>query len=105
MFDEHHKNAGRYKLFNDKSLRDTILNRLHLQLNRMGMVPAEAKLSLGLVCGHITEHNRNWLQSIFGPKGWRLYDARWLRYRFEQMAEGGYTNNSHAMIVKLVMNS
>jgi hypothetical protein len=105
MFDPAHKHAGRFKLFNEQGLRLTVFNRLKLQLEESGLCLAGANFRLGLACGHISKFNRSKLDDIFANNGWEFLGPEWLRFRFEQMAVGGYQNNAYSLVIKLAMNS
>ncbi|GAC1586630.1 MAG: hypothetical protein NVS3B5_20610 [Sphingomicrobium sp.] len=104
-FTPSHKLAGRYKLFNDALLRDTVLERLRLQCVERGLCPADVTVRLGLIYGHATKGNGDLLRGKFDEEGWALFDADWLFGHLERMAAGSYENSTAAVVAKLIFRS
>jgi len=92
------KYAHRYKLFHDAVLRQTVLERLKQQCIERGLCPAEARIRLGLICGHVTDHNAPLLEDIFAANDWLLFDPEWLRKHLKRMAQGSYENSTAALV-------
>ena len=100
-----HKLAGRYKLFNDAVLRDTVLERLRLQCVERGLCPADVTVRLGLIYGHATKSNAALLERKFREAGWELFDDEWLCGHLKKMAGGSYENSTAAVVAKLLLRS
>ena len=104
-FTPDHKLAGRYKLFNDALLRDTVLERLRLQCVERGLCPSDVTVRLGFIYGHATKGNATLLKRRFDEAGWELFDAKWLFGHLKKMAGGGYENSTAAVVAKLLLRS
>jgi len=103
-FDGSEKGAERYKLFTDDTLRETVFNRLRLQLAETGACPPNATVKLCLACGRISsEADRTSLRQHFAARGWELWDEAWLRERLQRMSELGYENQVSAVVAKLLL--
>ena len=95
--------AGRFKLFNDATLRNVVFNRLRLQLCEAGLVRGDPDLKLALVCGKIVrERDRVALGDHFKANGWVLWDDVWLREKLDRMSRGSYENSIAAVVAKLL---
>ena len=97
--------AGRYKLFHDEVLRETVLGRLRQQFVDSGLCPADVTLRLGLVHGHATQHNARRLETLFDEQRWLLFGPEWPRAHLRQAAGGGYENSTAALVAKLLLRS
>jgi hypothetical protein len=98
--------ANRFKLFNDATLRNIVLNRLRLQLFEAGLINQDPSIKLVLVCGKIVrDKDRGLLREHFGRSGWLLWDAQWLKEKLKSMSEGGYENSPVAVVAKLLLRS
>jgi hypothetical protein len=97
------KDAARYKLFNDRILRETVFNRLKIQLADCGACRGDVDVQLCLACGKIKENDRAWLRQHFDKNGWELWDEAWLRQRLQIMAKNGYENQVSAVVSKLLL--
>ena len=104
-FTPDHKLAGRYKLFNNALLRETVLERLRLQCVERGLCPANVAVWLGLIYGHATKSNTALLKLKFKEADWALYDDDWLFGHLEQMAAGSYENSTAAVVAKMLLRS
>ncbi|MEG3153306.1 hypothetical protein [Sphingomonas sp. RB1R13] len=100
-----HKLAGRYKLFNNALLRNTVLERLGLQSVERGLCLSNVTVKLGLIYGHATKGNAAALKLKFEEAGWALYDADWLFGHLQQMAAGSYENSTAAVVAKMLLRS
>jgi hypothetical protein len=97
------KYAHRYKLFHDPILRETVLERLRLQCAERGLCPADVKVRLGLIHGHVTSHNAPLLAEIFRNEGWLHFGPAWLRAHLGRMSDGGYENSTAAIVAKILL--
>ena len=104
-FTPHHKLAGRYKLFHDEVLRQTVLERLRLQCIERGLCPANVSVKLGLVYGCATKMNAVLLDKIFEEADWLLFGADWLSDRVRRLASGSYENSTAAVVTKLLVRA
>ena len=98
------KAAGRFKLFNNQSLREVVFNRLKKQLTEIESCSPNPSVTLCLACGRIaSERDRQRIRDHFGERGWQLWDESWLRDRLKNMADGGYENQVSAVVAKLLL--
>lgn len=104
-FTPDHKLAGRYKLFNDAVLRDTVLERLRLQCVERKLCPPSVTVRLGLIYGYATKSNAALLRDKFRAAGWALFDDEWLFGHLSKMARGSYENSTAAVVAKLLLRS
>lgn len=96
------KLAGRYKLFHDSVLRETVLDRLKNQFVRAGYCSPNAAVRLGLVYGHATKGNAARLQDTFRKGDWELFGPKWLHTHLLRLSEAGYENSTAAVVSKLL---
>lgn len=102
-FAEGSRYATRYKLFHDHVLRETVLDRLRLQMVERGLCAADARIRLGLVHAHVTSRNAVLLKQIFDAQSWLLFGPDWIRERLARMSAGSYENSTAAVVAKLLL--
>lgn len=96
--------AGRFKLFNDATLRETVFSRLRAQLFESGLVAENPDVRLALVCGKIIrEADRQLMRAHFEKNGWLLWDDAWLKDQLRTMSLGGYENSPVSVVSKLLL--
>ncbi|WP_057883654.1 hypothetical protein [Tsuneonella troitsensis] len=101
-FEDGHRST-RYKLFREQGLRETVLNRLALQLAEEGRCQPGANVKLGLVAGKIKRGDETRLRELFDEKGWQFYSPNWLRDQIRQVAADGYANQVSSVVAKLLL--
>lgn len=94
--------ANRFKLFNESTLREVVLNRLVLQMTERGFCRPNPSVTLCLVAGNIY-NQRDEIAAIFDERGWLLWDAEWLREELTTLAKSGYENSVEAIVSKLLL--
>jgi hypothetical protein len=95
---------ARYKLFNDSTLRETVLQRLECQLVASGACAPSPSIHLCLAAGRIaTEEDRESLRKHFEGNNWRLLDYDWLRERLVGVSQSGYEDDIAAIVAKLLL--
>lgn len=99
------KRANRYKLFNDRVLREVVLNRLGIQLAECGACRPDPRIRLSLACGRVYESGRTKLRAHFAANDWDLWDEPWLREKLNRMAQLGYENQVSAVVSKLLLKA
>ena len=98
------KEASRYKIFNDPTLRRVVQSRMVREMCDAGLATESPDVTLVLVCGKInSENDRARLQAHFNEHGWLLWDRVWLRQRLEMMSLAGYENSAVAVTAKLLL--
>jgi hypothetical protein len=96
--------ANRYKLFNDRTLRDVVFGRLCQQFTEVGACREAPTVRLALACGKIrNEVDRAKIRAHFEAQSWELWDEAWLRQRLQGMAKRGYENQVSAVVAKLLL--
>ena len=99
-----HKDANRYKLFNEDTLRRVVLDRLVAQMIEARLVAKDPSVRLVLVAGKIiSDEDRDLLRAHFDERGWMLWDRDWLCSRLKEMSAGGYEDSSVAVTAKLLL--
>jgi len=93
---------SRYKLFVDKTLRDTILKRLSIQTHELGLTPPSIKPQLALVAGKIYSNDKEELQKHFDKHNWKLFDASWLVKSLKMRADDSYHDSIADVVSKLI---
>ena len=96
--------ANRYKLFNDETLRNIVLQRLSTQLVESGFCPTPPVITLCLCAGNIYQDAKP-IKEHFKKNGWELWDADWLRSELEIMSHSRYDNTVVAIVSKLLMKN
>ena len=95
--------AKRYKLFNEKRLRDVVFKRLVRQLAEKGACRPSAKVRLCLAAGKIAgKQDHAKLKKHFAKKKWLLLDLEWLQNRLKEAARSPYENNVAVVVAKLL---
>jgi hypothetical protein len=95
--------AHRYKLFHDDILRETVLERLRLQMISAGLCGPETAVRLGLIYGHATSYNSTLIADHFKANDWVLLDPKWLNSNLKRMSCGSYENSAAALVSKLLL--
>ena len=95
---------SRYKLFTDEKLRETVFNRLALEMEILGACARKPKVTLGLACGKIASaKDHGELKAHFEQKGWELFDPDWLKEKMKQLSEASYENQISSVVAKLLL--
>jgi hypothetical protein len=95
--------AARYKLFNDKVLRETVLAQASEQLVTVGACRPSARITLGLAAGKFrNQDDAEKLAALFGTNHWLLLGPDWARERLKKAAAGGYENSVASIVAKLM---
>lgn len=98
------KEAGRYKIFNEETLRRVVQNRMVREMCEAGLVRENPDVELVLACGKIkSEHDRERLQAHFNERDWMLWDKEWLRRKLIEVSVASYENTVAAVTVKLLL--
>ena len=94
--------ANRYKLFNDATLREVVLERLRSEMERY--CGSRLNIRLCLACGKVaSERDRENLRSHFERNGWELFDKAWMQEKLLEMSNGGYENQAWAIVSKILL--
>jgi hypothetical protein len=97
------KNKERYKLFNDETLREVVLNRLKSQLIESGSCAKKTKVKLCLAAGNVVnERNRGELLEYFNKKGWGFYSDIWVKEKLIKFSSSGYENEIAIVTTKIL---
>ena len=95
---------SRYKLFTNRTLRETVLSRLEHQFVEAGFCAPNPRVVLGLAAGKVrSQSDRERLQALFDQNGWPFWDGSWLRGELEDLAQSGYENSTAAVVSKLLL--
>ena len=97
---------GRYKLFNEPTLRNIVLARLQVQLADEGLIGGHCTTQLALAVGKFRSSlDREMLRDQFKEKGWRLIDDLQLREWVIELADRGYEDSIATIVSKLIVPS
>lgn len=95
---------SRYKLFVEATTRKVVLARLVKQLVAAGFCSDAPEVTMCLAAGKIaTDPDREQLRTLFGKRGWKLFDEAWIRERLTASADGSYENAEAAVVAKLLL--
>jgi hypothetical protein len=95
--------AKRYKLFNEKRLREVVFKRMVAQLAEMGACSPSAKVQLCLAAGKIAgKQDHAKLIEHFAKKGWLLFDRDWYQSRLKEAAKAPYENSVAVVVTKML---
>lgn len=93
-----------YKLFCNEMLRDTVLNRLKLQLSESGACAKNPRAQLCMAVGHIASRtDRIELKRYFEMHGWRLFDEAWINEKLHDAADTSFENDIAHVVAKLLL--
>jgi hypothetical protein len=96
--------SGRYKLFTDKQLRETVLTRLIIQLTNAQLCAPSPNVTLCLAVGRFpTAQDRAQLHTLFEQRGWRLFDDEWIYQGLADVAKSGYENDIAIVVSKILL--
>ncbi len=95
------KGARRYKLFTNPKLRNTVFSRMKKQFRKQGMILPYAKVKLCLAAGRIRKGDEKSIEQHCKARGWGLFDRKWFRRQFEDLADAAYENDIAIMAAKL----
>ncbi len=94
----------RFKLFNEPILRETVFNRLLIQLKTTGLCVADPMVTLCLACGNFaTPKDQEIVREHFEKMGWQLFEPVWIVDRLKAISKSGYENAMAAIVTKLLL--
>ena len=97
------KYKERYKLFNEKILREVVLERLVAQLAESGSWQNDTPVKLCLAAGNVaTEKDRKEITEYFISKGWGFYSDEWIKNELVNLSSSGYENEIAIVTTKLL---
>jgi hypothetical protein len=97
---------GRFKLFNDDTLREVVFARLREQVVSSGACMSEPKVKLCLAAGHIaSKRDRDCLRAHFAKNEWELWDEEWLTEGLKLIAAESYENQVSSVVAKLFIRN
>jgi hypothetical protein len=100
----HFSKTSRYKLFEDAVLRETVLDRLKVQLVKTHACGPDPTVTLGLAAGRIAGgSDRAALRAHFKDNGWRLFDPASIRRELKRASTRGYENDVAFVVSKLLL--
>lgn len=96
--------SGRYKLFTDRPLRETVLARLETQLTAARLCAPSPTVTLSLAVGRfVSAQDREQLHTHFEQRGWHLFDDEWIRQGLTEVANSGYENDIAIVASKILL--
>jgi hypothetical protein len=96
---------SRYKLFVDKTLRDTVLRRLSIQIHELGLTSSRVKPRLALAAGKIYSNDTKKLEQHFSKHGWKLFNVSWLSEKLKLRSEDSYQDSVADVVSKLIFRN
>jgi len=97
------KGNERYKLFNDKILRDVVFDHLKNQLVDSGACPKNTTIKLCLAAGKVaSKTDREALEAYFKKKNWYFYSDEWIKKELIRLANTGYENEIAIVTTKIL---
>lgn len=95
--------AKRYKLFNDRTLREVVLRRAVSQLVEDGMCSPEPRATLCLAVGRFaTPVDEERVGVHFKENGWKLFTIEWITAGLQDLSKSGYENSTVSIVAKLL---
>ena len=96
-------NFKRYKLFNEKVLRDTVLNRLKRQLVEEGACAKNPHVRLCLAAGKVVSpRDEEQIERLFKQHGWRFFRRERMAECIKSLADCAYENDIAVVVAKLL---
>ncbi len=97
------KYKERYKLFNEKTLRDVVFNRLLTQLVESGACSEDTTVKLCLAAGKVvSEADREELSEHFNANEWNFYSDEWIKNELIKLSNSGYENEVSIVTTKIL---
>jgi hypothetical protein len=95
--------AGRYKLFTDEPLRETVLAQVRDQLFHSGACAASPKVTLCLAAGKLKYPKREHeLKSYFDEKRWRFIGPAEIRGYLSKCVDASYEDDVAFVVAKIL---
>ena len=102
-FEEGSRDASRYKLFHESTLRTVVFGRMKKQLSQSGACPPDTAVRLCLAAGHVrNSDDREQLHGLFKRRGWTFWDDHHLAERLREMQTSGYEDDIAPVVAKLL---
>jgi hypothetical protein len=96
----------RYKLFSDSVLREVVLNRLTIQLQKSGACAQSPVIRLALATGKIARKTDvEALKLHFQSNGWLLFDSAWVQQKLASTIDAGYENEVALVVAKILLRA
>ena len=100
------KYKERYKLFNEPTLRNIVLNRLKNQLVEQGACPEDLIVQLCLATGKIySDRDRDDLTKQFSQNNWVLFSDVWIKEQLINLANTGYEDEVATVTTKILIRN
>ena len=97
------KYKERYKLFNEKTLRDVVFNRLLIQLVESGACSKDTTVKLCLAAGKVvSKADREELSEHFNANEWNFYSDEWIKNELIDLSNSGYENEVSIVTTKIL---
>ena len=97
------KYKERYKLFNEKTLREVVFSRLLAQLAESYSCPKNTQVKLCLAAGKVaTKEDREEISKYFKSKSWGFYSDEWIKHELVKLSNTGYENEVAIVTTKLL---
>jgi Holliday junction resolvase-like predicted endonuclease len=101
---ENKNEKNRYKLFNEPILRDTVFNRMRIQLEDLGLVSKNPNIQLCLAVGKFAnDDHRNKIMDHFENNSWMIFDDHWMQNRLENISKSSYENDVTSIVSKILL--
>jgi len=96
------RNANRYKLFVEDTLRSVVFDRLSNQLLQAGLCSPEPTVRLALAAGNVSK-GVDEIPALFENKGFLWFGPEWISDRLQKLSQTGYDNEVASVVSKLLL--
>lgn len=96
------RNANRYKLFVEDTLRGVVFERLANQLLEAGLCSPEPIVRLALAAGNVSKGAEE-IPAFFEERGFLWFGPEWISGRLQKLSQTGYDNEVASVVSKLLL--
>jgi hypothetical protein len=94
---------NRYKLFNERKLREVVFNRLLLQLIQSGSCTKYSTVKLCLAAGKVaSKTDREKISEHFKNKSWIFFSDEWIKNELINLSNTDYENEVSIVTTKIL---
>lgn len=95
--------AGRYRLFNHKTFRDIITERLQEEYLKRGLIKKNTEINYALAAGKIYTGEESQINVYFKKKGWKLFLPEQIKAKIRELSKKSWEDNLVTITTKLVL--
>lgn len=106
LSDKNSKLGGRYRLFNNKTYREIVTERLKEEYLKRGLIKKNTEISYGLAAGKIySAWDESKISDYFIKRGWKLFLPKQIKAKIRELSDKRWEDNLVTMTAKLILRN